>query len=71
MTQVNPNPANLSSYLLDTTLGWLIDPLRRAVEIFRPDCESEIREDVVQVDGKGPVAGFVLDLSPVWEDPSD
>lgn len=28
-------------------------------------------EDVTRVEGEGPVAGFVLDLSPVWEDPSD
>jgi Uma2 family endonuclease len=52
-------------------LAWLIDPSRRAVEIFRPDRESEIREDVTQIEGEGPVAGFVLDLSPVWDDPSE
>lgn len=52
-------------------LAWLIDPSRRAVEIFRSDGESEIREDAIRIEGEGPVTGFVLDLSPVWEDPSN
>lgn len=48
-------------------LGWLIDPERRAVEIFRADREPEVREDITSVEGEGPVAGFVLDLVPVWD----
>src|SRR6266567_971155 len=45
-------------------LGWLIDPSRRAVEIFRPGCDSEVRENVTNIAGEGPVAGFLLDLCP-------
>jgi Uma2 family endonuclease len=48
-------------------LGWLIDPTRRAVEIFRLGKEAEVRENAVSVEGEGPVAGFVLDLIPIWE----
>jgi Uma2 family endonuclease len=47
-------------------LGWLIDPERRSVEIFRPGREPEVREEALSVEGEGPVAGFVLDLAPVW-----
>jgi Uma2 family endonuclease len=52
-------------------LGWLIDPSRPAVETFRAGREYEVRENVLSVEGEGPVAGFVLDLHLVWEDPSD
>jgi Uma2 family endonuclease len=48
-------------------LGWLIDPQRRAVEIFRPDREPEILVDIDRVPGEGPVAGFVLELDRIWQ----
>jgi Uma2 family endonuclease len=48
-------------------LGWLIDPERRAVEIFRPAGDPETRLEPGAVQGEGPVAGFTLDLSPVWD----
>ena len=48
-------------------LGWLIDPEHRAVEIFRPNHEPQIRDDATTIEGEGPIAGFVLDLQPVWE----
>lgn len=52
-----------------TALAWLIDPERRAVEIYRPGAEPETLPDPLSVFGEGPVAGFVLELRPVW-DPS-
>ena len=48
-------------------LGWLIDPDARTVEIYRPGFEAETRGGVSSVEGEGPVAGFVLDLLPVWD----
>ena len=39
-------------------LAWLIDPSRRAVDIFRPACEPEIREDALQVEGEGARRGL-------------
>jgi len=48
-------------------LAWLIDPERRAVEIYRPGASAEIRPDAQSVEGEGGVAGFTLDLRPVWE----
>ena len=47
-------------------LGWLIDPDRRSVEVYRPGGEVETRTDIDSIAGEGPVAGFVLDLSFVW-----
>ncbi len=47
-------------------LGWLIDPSRKTVEIYRP--KQAVEEWVGQsaVVGEGPVAGFVLELWKVW-----
>jgi Uma2 family endonuclease len=47
-------------------LAWLIDPDRRSVTIYRPDREVETLADIDSIAGEGPVAGFVLDLSFVW-----
>jgi len=41
-------------------LGWMIDAEARAVEVYRPG-------RVDSVSGEGPIAGFVLDLSRVWD----
>ncbi|MCC6537906.1 MAG: Uma2 family endonuclease [Bryobacterales bacterium] len=47
-------------------LGWLIDPATRSVTIYRPGREPEVRTSDAQVAGEGPVEGFTLDLSAVW-----
>jgi len=47
-------------------LAWLVDPLRKAVEIYRPGREPEVLEGGSAVEGEGPVAGFVLELGKVW-----
>lgn len=43
-------------------LGWLIDPKKRSVAIYRPDRSVETREGIDSIT----VAGFVLDLSFIW-----
>jgi Uma2 family endonuclease len=48
-------------------LGWLIDPETQTVEIYRPGGEVEKRADIVMLEGEGPVAGFALDLTYVWD----
>lgn len=48
-------------------LGWLIDPESRSVEVYRPGRETELRTNLMSIEGEGPVAGFVLDLTSVWE----
>ena len=48
-------------------LGWLIDPRRRKVEIFRPGCPVEVLDDPQTVSGDPELPGFVLDLTPIWD----
>jgi len=47
-------------------LGWLIDPSERVSYVFSERVQS-FSTDVVRLHGVGPVAGFVLDLTDVWE----
>jgi Uma2 family endonuclease len=49
------------------TLGWLIDPDRRSVYIYRPGREPEVLVDVDHLEGEGPVEGFRLELSDIWQ----
>jgi Uma2 family endonuclease len=47
-------------------LGWLIDPRKRTVAVYRPNREPEVLTGVAEVAGEGPVEGFTLDLLSVW-----
>ena len=47
-------------------LAWLIDPTRKAVEIYRTGREAELLAGGSSVEGEGPVAGFVLELRVIW-----
>jgi len=47
-------------------LGWLLDPDRRTVYVYRPDREPEQLINPESIAGEGPVAGFVLELARVW-----
>jgi Uma2 family endonuclease len=46
-------------------LGWLIDPRSRSVFVFEPGKEQRVVKDNA-ITGSGPVEGFVLDLTEVW-----
>lgn len=50
-------------------LGWLIDPVdvRHRVYIYRPNSPVEILENPDTISGDPELAGFVLDLTHVWE----
>ncbi|MBM3735773.1 MAG: Uma2 family endonuclease [Acidobacteria bacterium] len=50
-----------------TSLGWLIDPEARTVEIYRAGRGPEILKNPDRVHGEGPVEGFTLDLTEVWD----
>jgi Uma2 family endonuclease len=43
-------------------LGWLIDPKRRKVEIYRPGRDVEVRDRPETLSGEEVLPGFVLDL---------
>ena len=47
-------------------LAWLIDPERKAVEIYRHGQPPETQTGHTAVYGEGAVAGFVLELARVW-----
>jgi Uma2 family endonuclease len=49
-----------------TELGWLVDPSRKIVEIYRPGRAMEEQEGQSGVYGEGPMGGFVLELGKVW-----
>jgi Uma2 family endonuclease len=48
-------------------LGWLIEPDKKCVTIYRPGIASELLENVTAVEGEGPLQGFVLNLKFVWD----
>jgi Uma2 family endonuclease len=47
-------------------LGWLIDPIRRVVEIYRHGEAPEVHENPTSVHGTGCVSGFCLVMERVW-----
>ncbi len=66
--RLKPLQGKMAEYLSQgAQLGWLIDPKDRSVTIYRPNGEVEIRTGIDQVEGEGPVAGFVLNLTYVWD----
>jgi len=46
-------------------IGWVVDPYRRCVEIYRADSEPRIISGP-RIHGSGPVDGFVMDVAKVW-----
>ena len=47
-------------------LGWLINPKKRTVEIYRPGQEKEIQKNPGSLSGEDILPGFVLDLAVIW-----
>ena len=50
-------------------LGWLIDPARREVTIYRADGSLDQRTEPEVVTGETVLPGFSLDLAAVWKPP--
>jgi len=48
-------------------LGWLIHGDERTVYVYRQNADVEARQLVNEIAGEGPVAGFVLELTELWE----
>ena len=49
-------------------LGWLIDPLLKQVQIYRPGQQIELLQQPDSISGETVLPGFVLDLRPIWID---
>lgn len=47
-------------------LGWLIDPLKKQVFIYRPDYEPETLNDPETLSGEDILQGFVLNVREIW-----
>lgn len=47
-------------------LGWLIDPLKKRVHVYRPDATTEILDDPQTISGEPLLPGFSLDLAAIW-----
>jgi Uma2 family endonuclease len=57
----------MSDYLENgASLGWLIDPLKRRVSVYRPNQETVVLENPETVSGHPLLPGFKLDLTEVW-----
>jgi Uma2 family endonuclease len=49
-------------------LGWLIDPERKVVEVYRQGLDRvDVLEGVTAAYGEAPVGGFILELSKIWQ----
>jgi Uma2 family endonuclease len=47
-------------------LGWLIDPIKKQVEIYRLGRDVEVLESPTTLSGEDILPGFVLDLNKIW-----
>jgi len=47
-------------------VAWLIDPIEKAVTVYRPGAEPEEYANPSSVQGTGPIAAFELELQRVW-----
>ncbi len=49
-----------------TRLGWLLEPRDKRVYVYRPNLEMQILENPETVSAEPELAGFVLELSDIW-----
>ena len=48
-------------------LGWLIDPMKKRVHIYRPNAVVEVLDNPQTVSGEPLLSGFTLDMQSLWE----
>lgn len=48
-------------------VAWLIDPIEKAITVYRPGAEPDHYANPTSVQGTGPIAGFGLVLSRIWQ----
>ena len=59
--------AKMQEYLDNgVKLGWLIEPSRKIVEIYRSQCPVEILPNPQTLSGEDVLPGFILDLSEIF-----
>jgi Uma2 family endonuclease len=63
--------AKMREYLENgVKLGWLINPKRQQVEIYRPNQSPEILHSPPILSGEAILPNFILDLQRFWEPPT-
>ena len=48
-------------------LGWLIDPVKKRVHVYRPNAAVEVLDNPQTVLGEPLLRGFSLDVQSLWE----
>jgi Uma2 family endonuclease len=62
-----PLKEKMAEYIANgARLGWLIDPGKRQVYVYRPRAEVEILHNPATVSGEDVLPGFVLQLAEIW-----
>ncbi|MBE9016107.1 Uma2 family endonuclease [Chroococcidiopsidales cyanobacterium LEGE 13417] len=65
--ELKPLQAKMQEYLDNgVLLGWLLDPQRRIVEIYRIRTDVEVIQSPTTLSGEDVLPGFVMDLSEIF-----
>ena len=60
--------SKMAEYLENgTSLGWLIDPERLRVHVYRQNVDPEVLQEPLSVSADPELPGFVLELAEVWD----
>jgi len=51
-----------------TLLGWLINPQKGQVEVYRPNMKVEILNNPQELMGDPELAGFILNMRKIWQE---
>ena len=63
-----PAKAKMEQWIANgADVAWLIDPIEKSVTIYRPGDQPEHLAHPTSVQGTGPIAGFELVMSRIWE----
>ena len=59
--------AKMAEYIANgARLGWLIDPIARRVYVYRPNAPVEVLDAPDTLSAEPVLAGFALNLTPIW-----
>ena len=64
---LEPLQQKMKEYLSNgLRLGWLVNPQKRQVEIYRANQDKQVLENLKHLDGEDVLPDFVFDLSILW-----
>jgi Uma2 family endonuclease len=67
--RLKPLQAKMAEYIENgAQLGWLIDPYKRKVYVYRPGVPVERLDNPPTVSGESLLPGFVLPVAQLWEE---